>query len=189
MGAAIKWTLLAIGLVVLGFAFYVTKLNYDSGVSINSDINRRFVTAGAQVQVLDGANASSKTLSERDLGLIGQAAVSEFLISFQIVSSYTQHGTVPGSIEEIESNGPARQPSPKDPWGNLFRVVPEGADRFLIVSGGPSGTSVLTAEERDALRKQPLGRTYRLHGKIIFNGGLLMPTGESQQKSTAAHPN
>ncbi len=81
MGAAIKWTLLAIGLVVLGFAFYVTKLNYDSGVSINSDINRRFVTAGAQVQVLDGANASSKTLSERDLGLIGQAAVSETLAS------------------------------------------------------------------------------------------------------------
>jgi len=189
MRTTIKWVLLAIGLVVLGFAFYVAKLNHDLGVSINGDINHRFATAGAQVQVLDGANAPSKTLNERDLGLTGQAAVSEFLMSFQIVSWYTQHGTVPASIEEIDSNGPARQPSPKDPWGNLFGIVPEGADRFLIVSGGPSGTSVLTAEERDALRKQPLGRTYQLHGKIIFNGGLLMPTGEKQQKSTAAHPN
>jgi hypothetical protein len=189
MRAIIRWTLLAIGLVVLGFAFYLAKLNHDLGVSINGDINRRLATAGAQVQVLDGANESIKTVSKHDLGLIGQAAVSEFLMSFQIVSWFNRHGTIPASIEEIDRNGTPGQPSSKDPWGNAFEIVPEGTDRYLIVSGGPSATPVLTAEERDALRKQPVGRTYQLRGKIIFMGGVLTPIGENQQKSTATHSN
>lgn len=177
MRANIRRTLLAIGLVVLGFAIYLAKLNHDLGVSINADINRRFATAGAQVQVLDDGNASIKTLSESDLGLIGQAAISELLMSSKIISRYTRYGTIPASIKEIDPNGPPDQPSSKDPWGNPFGIVREGADRFLILSGGPSGTPVLTAEERDALRKQPVGRTYQLHGKIIFKGDVsLAPT-------------
>ena len=180
MRTAIKWTLLAIGLLVVGFAFYIAKLNHDLGAAINGDINHRFATAGEQVQVLDAVDAPSQSLSERDRGLIGQAAVSEFLMSFRVVSFYTQHGTVPASIEEIDSNSRPRQPSPKDPWGNPFRLVPEGTDRFLIISGGPSGTSVPTVGERDTLRKQPVGRTYQIHGKIILNGGLLAAPGQNQ---------
>ena len=49
-----RWALLAVGLMVLVVAFYVAKLDRDLGVSVNGEINRRFVVAAAQVQVLDG---------------------------------------------------------------------------------------------------------------------------------------
>jgi len=58
--------------MVLGFAFYVAKLDHDLGVSVNSEINRRFVAAGAQVQVWDGGNPLGQALSERDRALLGR---------------------------------------------------------------------------------------------------------------------
>src|SRR6267143_1225735 len=131
MRNTIRWALLAVGLMVLVIAFYVAKLDHDLGVSVNGEINRRFVAAGAQVQVLDGGNPPGKALSERDRALLGQAAVSEYLMSFKIAGYNTEHGTFPASLEEA-----------RDPWGSPFRLVSEDTDRFLIISGGPSGTSI-----------------------------------------------
>ena len=182
MRNTIRWALLAVGLMVLVIAFYGAKLDHDLGVSVNGEINRRFVAAAAQVQVLDGGNPPSQALSERDRALLGQAAVSEYLMSFRIAGYDTEHGAFPAYVEEADG----RQQSPRDPWGNPFRLVSENRDRFLIVSGGPSGTSILTAEERDALLSQPVGRAYQLHGKIVFNGGLAVA--HDAQKSTTAHP-
>jgi hypothetical protein len=179
--------LLTVGLMVLGFAFYVAKLDHDFGVSVNGEINRRFVAAGAQVKVLDAGKALGPAVGERDRALLGQAAVSEYLMSFRIAGYYTEHGAVPASIEEVDSHNRGRQPSPRDPWGNPFRLDSENTGRFLIISGGPSGTSILTAEERDILRSEPVGRAYQLRGKIVFNGGLLLAQGQDEQKSITAH--
>jgi hypothetical protein len=181
----IRWALLAIGLIVLVVAFYVAKLDHDLGVSVNGEINRRFV---AQVQVLDAGIAPGQALSERDRALLGQAAVSEYLMSFRIAGYHTEHGAFPASVEEADSLNPGRQPSPRDPWGNPFRLVSENTDRFLIISGGPSGSSILTAEERNTLLSQSVGRTYQLHGKVVFNGGLVVAHDQNAQKSTTAHP-
>jgi hypothetical protein len=187
MRNTIRWALLAVGFVVLGFAFYAARLDHELGVSVNGEIDRHFATAGAQVKVLDGRNAPAQVLSERDRALMGQAAVSEYLMSFRIAGYHTKHGAFPASLEEADSHNPGRQPSSLDPWGNSFRLLLENTDRFLIISGGPSGTSVLTAEERDAILSQPVGRTYQLHGKIVFNGGLVVAHDQNEQKSTTAH--
>jgi hypothetical protein len=172
MRKILGWTLTVIGLAALVFIAYVTKLNHDLGVSLHGEISRRFAKAGAQVQVLDVATSLPPALNEHDRAVIGQAAAAEFLMSFQIVSYYIEHGTVPTSTAEITSSNPGRQSLLLDSWGNPFRIVPEGTDRYLIVSGGPSGTSSLTAEEKDALENYTFGKSYQLHGKIIFIGGL-----------------
>lgn len=173
MSKKVKSVLLVIGLVVLGFILYVVKLDYNLRASLNTDIERRFALAGAQVQILDESTTPSKVPTELESAIIGQAATTEFLMSFRVVSFYSKRGSLPASLEETDPSGPGQHSAMRDPWGNPFRLVPDNPDRFLIVSGGARGISSLAAEEVDALRNKAVGRVYQLHGKIIFNGGLL----------------
>jgi len=46
MRNTIRWALLAVGFMVLGVAFYVAKLDHDLGLSVNGELNHRFVAAG-----------------------------------------------------------------------------------------------------------------------------------------------
>src|SRR5260370_14173159 len=163
MSKLLRWTSVVVGLSILGLGLFAAKLKHDLDISLRGEFNRRFNDAAAQIVELGGGNAPGQPPRERDRSLFGLAAVSERLMSFRIAAYYTQYGAVPASLEEADSHNPGRQPSPRDPWGNPFRLFSEGTDRFLIVSGGPSGTASLTAQEKEMFCTQSGGQTYLLN--------------------------
>lgn len=181
----LRWASVVVGLFILGLALYIAKLKHDLDISLRAEINRHFADAGAQIQVLGGGNTPEQTLTERERSLFGQTAMSEYLMSFRIAGYYTEQGAIPSSVEEADSSSPGRQASPRDPWGNPFRLVSEGKNGFLILSGGPSGSSLLTPQEKKTLSKQLGGRTYLLNGKVVFKGDLSLVPLQKHTKSPA----
>lgn len=182
MSKLIHGLLLGIGLIALGFLLYMVKLKHDLDASLRDDLNHRFTVASAQVTVLDGGAETTSKLTEHQRVLVGQAVVTESLLGFRVVSYFTAHSALPSSIEEVDLRNPGQQVPQGDPWGNSFRLSAEPQGHFLIVSGGLSGNPLLTEEERTTLRKQPLGRAYQLHGKIVFKGGLLEASDQNEGK-------
>jgi hypothetical protein len=183
MSKLFRWALFVVALSVFGLALYMAKLRRDLDVSMSEELNRRFADASAQIKVLDGANATTTVLSEHDRARLGQAAVSEYLLSFRIAGYYTEHGAIPASVEEAD---PLKKPSSRDPWGKPFRLASENTPHFLIISGGPLGVSALTPQERDTLSDQPVGKVYLLNGKIIFKGDLSLAPIQRQKKATVS---
>lgn len=169
----VVWTLASIALLALGLALCWLKTENDLGLGLQKELDRRFTTAAAQIKALDDEAQSTEPTGDRDRALAGQTVVAEFLMSFRVAGYQTQHGSLPSSIQELDSTNASKQPSPPDPWGHPYRLIPEGTKRFLIVSGGPMGNTMLTEDELSALRKQPVGQSFQLHGKIIFKGGLI----------------
>jgi len=161
-----RLSLLSLGFIAIGIVLYWAKLRHDLNVGLGEEFSRRFSAAAAQATVLD--EGPPHALGQRDRALIGQAVATEFLISFRVAGYRSEHGsTLPSSLQPIESMNPGGRPFPRDPWGNPYRLLPEDYNRFLIVS-----VSLLTPEEKDAINKQPVGRAYQLHGKLVLNGSL-----------------
>jgi hypothetical protein len=167
----VTWLLIIIGFVTLGLAIYVARIEHNLSVGLRQDFDRRFMAAAERAIPLGVPYKST----ENDRVRIGQAMTAEYIISVQVVSYHNKKGFIPSSVAEIDPNGLGRPQSTIDPWGQPFQLVHDGRERFLVISGGPSGRAALTDDEKQSIMGQPSGQVYLLDGRVVLSGRVAQP--------------
>lgn len=176
------WTLvkLLIGLSVLGAALLVGFWVLGRGISrgLDAKISGWSAELGRNLPSATGGE-TKRPESEKDLALVGLAALEERVIGAAVVEFYHEKKALPRNLAEArppsgswETEYPMKRALMTDPWGQPYVLQDMGGCRFLILSEGPPASQTNANTSSLQLPEMKAGDVFRVGNRIVLLGAV-----------------